>query len=519
MNCKKNVISVILWFLSAIMAGTGAAMVVMPQFASSDNSRWIGLVITSVWLAVTGLVAFLLTRILQNKKADKGEENRQALPIVEAVCVVLLLAAGIALRVQEIRLLDLDAAVENVWFTATMVTSDTQIPLVVHGAVYSYLQLLHGMLVFLGNKVIVALGLQVVLQILGCLFGYFAVRKLTGTVAAVISLGFGMLAPLFFAVTALGPETFYLMLWMIGLCFAATALDSFQRKGAQKGIRSILGFFVSGVVTGVLMYLDISGVLLLLPLLAVFTVETIEETRFVHRIWAALLAGFGGAAGFFISIALDACASGKLMGNVLTAWSQLFVPGKFSWMIDVYTAPATNTSLVNAQVWVGLLCTLQILGVFGFWFQKRRERQSIWMLLCIGAGLLLLCGMMTEEIQGIGVLLVSAVTLAGAGLQSVIPYATLTEGTTEELLISEEGKTEKKRKSRLQIQDLETEEFSEEKSRSEAEKPEEETQIRYIENPLPLPKKHVPKVLDYKLDAEDTGDFDYPVADDDDFDL
>ena len=31
------------------------------------------------------------------------------------------------------------------------------------------------------------------------------------------------------------------------------------------------------------------------------------------------------------------------------------------------------------------------------------------------------------------------------------------------------------------------------------------------------PKKHVPKVLDYKL-GDDVGDYDYPVADDDDFD-
>ena len=34
----------------------------------------------------------------------------------------------------------------------------------------------------------------------------------------------------------------------------------------------------------------------------------------------------------------------------------------------------------------------------------------------------------------------------------------------------------------------------------------------------PLPKKHVPKVLDYKLNGDDDSDFDYPVADDDDFD-
>ena len=50
------------------------------------------------------------------------------------------------------------------------------------------------------------------------------------------------------------------------------------------------------------------------------------------------------------------------------------------------------------------------------------------------------------------------------------------------------------------------------------EEPVETEKIQLIENPLPLPKKHVPKVLDYKLDNDDDSDFDYPVADDDDFD-
>ena len=47
MNYKKNVISVILWLLSAIMAGTGAMMVTMPS--APEESQWIGLVIAGVW--------------------------------------------------------------------------------------------------------------------------------------------------------------------------------------------------------------------------------------------------------------------------------------------------------------------------------------------------------------------------------------------------------------------------------------------------------------------------------------
>ena len=76
MNYKKNVISVILWLLSAIMAGTGAMMVTMPS--APEESQWIGLVIAGVWLAVTGLVAFLLSRGLQKSREKKTNvDNRQ----------------------------------------------------------------------------------------------------------------------------------------------------------------------------------------------------------------------------------------------------------------------------------------------------------------------------------------------------------------------------------------------------------------------------------------------------------
>ncbi len=51
------------------------------------------------------------------------------------------------------------------------------------------------------------------------------------------------------------------------------------------------------------------------------------------------------------------------------------------------------------------------------------------------------------------------------------------------------------------------------------EKPQEKRKIEFLENPLPLPKKHVKRVMDYKLDAKECSDYDVDVAEDDDFDL
>ena len=55
---------------------------------------------------------------------------------------------------------------------------------------------------------------------------------------------------------------------------------------------------------------------------------------------------------------------------------------------------------------------------------------------------------------------------------------------------------------------------------SEKDAAEAEGQVRFLENPLPLPKKHVKRVMDYSLSSvSQEDDFDYPVAEDDDFDI
>ena len=43
--------------------------------------------------------------------------------------------------------------------------------------------------------------------------------------------------------------------------------------------------------------------------------------------------------------------------------------------------------------------------------------------------------------------------------------------------------------------------------------------VRYLDNPLPLPKKHVKRVMDYSIDVSRDDDFDYPVKENDDFDV
>ena len=64
-----------------------------------------------------------------------------------------------------------------------------------------------------------------------------------------------------------------------------------------------------------------------------------------------------------------------------------------------------------------------------------------------------------------------------------------------------------------------TEASSEKKAGKPEEKPQGTRKVEFIENPLPLPKKHTQRVMDYKLESErNLNGYDIYVPDDDDFD-
>ena len=508
MNLKKGVLSVVLWCIYAIIVGTGMVGTALTVILPSGGSRPIGLVIAGVWLAVTGLVVFLLHKFLEKEQRRKAADRRQVKLIIESLVVVILIAVGIALRTGEILQYDIIGEGGNVWFDTVKVTETTQIPQVVHGAVYFYLQVLHGLLLFLGNKMTVALTLQAALQILTGVFMYFAVRKLTGVIAAVTAVGYWMLCPLSGNVVVLGPENLYQLLWMIGLCIIAETLGSFGQKSKEPGIRPVIGFFFSGIIVGTLIYLDIMGALLLCILFSVIVLETEKEIVFYRRFFAVMLGVAGALGAFFLCIAFDAVGSGKQMENVLLAWWKVYAPQTFA-------LPITRMG-DNAFGTVAVMAILGI-GVFSYWCRKKIERQSEWMAAVIGLGTLICFGITGEEMQGLSLLCLLVAVLAGAGVQAVFPYVQLQDAVQPIPDVRETEETvtgNASLKKRLKVQDLETDELQGEKV---TEDPERSDAPQFIENPLPVPKKHVPKVLDYKM-SDNVGDFDYPVSDDDDFD-
>ncbi|MCI9144172.1 MAG: hypothetical protein HFH87_16395, partial [Lachnospiraceae bacterium] len=107
-----------------------------------------------------------------------------------------------------------------------------------------------------------------------------------------------------------------------------------------------------------------------------------------------------------------------------------------------------------------------------------------------------------------------------------------TEDIQEEQIASAESDAEDMESGEIQeeqtasmeseAEDMEEEILRREKALKEElkrEKTETEHKVRFLENPLPVPRKHVKRVMDYPLRSEPEDDFDYPVSDDDDFDI
>ena len=207
----------------------------------------------------------------------------------------------------------------------------------------------------------------------------------------------------------------------------------------------------------------------------------------------------GSLAGFLLSIALDAVGSGKMMENVLAAWGKVYLPENFVLPVTIENDNAITIAVV----------AILGIGVFGFWCRKSLERQSVWLVIALSLGGMICYGMTSAEMQGFTLLYLIIAVVAGAGVQAVLPYELTQQNALQQVrgAVEEPTAETKPKKRQLKIQDLEEEGLPAET----------DNKVQLIENPLPVPKKHVPKVLDYKLN-DDVSDFDYPVADDDDFD-
>ena len=499
MSWKKTICSYFIWLIYAAAVNLGLAGffgTVLEREGYSGEYCFPAILVLNLSVA---LLVFALHRLtVKSIPSEPKAAVWRNFAIVEGILVVALLAGGIFLRTTQIQNFATGSVAmdyQNPFYEAAKVTEGYVIPQVVHGASYLYLQVLHFVFLLFGNKLIAAVWLQVVLQCLTGVLLYFSVRKLSGRIPALIMLGFIMLSPYMVCNTLeLSPESLFFVMYALAL---GILTSTFSNNRCNPFVA-----LISGILIGVCCYFDLSGVTLLLFAVEIVFAERVKPVKWWNcRVMIILGCLLGTVMGWFGVIALDAALCGKKMLGVMTAWASLYRPNAFSFPINEVHNLQNSPAVWNSMLVVSIFL---LVGVFGFWCRKGRERMGVWM---VAASMFLLfrCfGMMTPQLSGSTYLFFCLVTLAGIGVGDIFSGEMIT-GTVE---------TEKDR-----IKAEEDEKPVETMTDPKTEAVPKEKEIHFLENPLPLPKKHEAKVLDYRFVEIENGDFDYDVAEDDDFDI
>ena len=543
MSWKKNNFSYFMWFLYTLFTVAVLMLATEAQAEKLFGEIPFGGLIPGFGIAgLTGVAVYLIQWYLEHKRnkakpdtfssenAAQSSTGHGARVVWEIFDVVALLAVGLILRLDRIT----DGQGELfAYYEAAMVMEGQVIPSVVHGVDYLYLYVLHLLFLFVGNKFVAGVWLQIILQLLAVLMLFASMRKLAGPAAALVMLGFFMFAgTMIDGAVMLSPQMIYLLLFAIGINFLAEC---------QKGSLHHLAFLGVGIWIGLMGYLDIGGFLLLILLVSCAAGDSNVETDRGKKLGAFCFGLMGTLAGFLGAIGADAIVSGKAFGSVLDAWLGLYDPGDFQSSILF--------SHVSTGWWTVVLAVFMIAGVFGFWCDKERDRMSMWVLGGCATAAAGCFGMFTEELPMDLYLYLFLGVLAGLGVGEIFNEPVENESedleaeTPEESEMAKKEKKEKNRKNKkgeMEATAAKTQETqastevpaaeempaetpavsrSEDKSidEPEAEKPK---SPKYIENPLPLPKPHVKRIMDYaRKPTSGEDDFDHPVGEDDDFDI
>ena len=487
MSWNKNVVGYLTWFLYTLATGallTGAAGTLC---TAAGLPAAAGYLAGAAYAAVAGALVYGIRRLSSGPAAWKEKRGGLFLAL-EAFLVLALLAAGVFLRARQAGA----AQPSSVYYDMAEVVAGGRLPWKVHGASHFYIRMLHLVFTLAGNQYMAGIWLQIVLQTGAFLGLFFVLRSLYGRAAALTVFGFGMCGPYMReSCMVLSPEILYFCIFT-----AALALAVRTRKGKLNPV----AFLFAGILAAFCIYLDVAGVLILILVCwTVFCIRDADPGR--RKKLAALgLCLTGALLGLLACVSIDVLASGKSFQGVITAWLWLYRPGDF----HIPFAVGGGNSLPESFALTGMMT----FGIYSFWCDRQAERISVWLAAACAVVLAVCGGVPIEDMPGFYYLYLLCTILAGLGVGAMFTgrKAECVQEAAQDDSFAEDG---------LEITDLE-----EGRASGTGENTSGGKQIKYIENPLPLPRKHVKRELDYPLRTlPENDDFDHPVSREDDFDI
>ena len=475
MISKKNWFALSIWAVYSIMICIFLATYINAQCVVLKFGEYATIVaVCLVCISILGI--YRLFSMLYEKWGQKlNSVSNRSKSLLEVFFALSVFTGAILMRVYQYVHHFTECYGTMQFYEMATVTEGGSVPAISHGASYLYTGMLSILFSFLGNKQAAGIVMQLVLQLAGILLFYFAIRNLVGKLEAMFSMA---VLAFFSAILDYGftlmPENLYFCMFT-GILFLISLYKKYEEMEEHKITVSILLLLMLGIGAGYMTYLDVIGMLLLVGIC--FVVLAKKRDRGRNIIYISSVSGIFLLT-LFMMFFMEAVSESTSFVNAVYSWWNLYFV-KFSWN---YMIAGPDLTLAGSL----LVCTGAAWCIFGF-LRKKDENGCFYMLSLIVLALFVSFGSQNMSYQ----LLVTSYwsVLAAMGITSVTAM--------------------KEKKEEMENRSME----------NLTENPEQKP-VQFIENPLPLPKKHVKKTMDYKFEPEEhLMKYDIEVKDEDDFDL
>ncbi|MBP8968929.1 MAG: hypothetical protein KBG42_06565 [Lachnospiraceae bacterium] len=344
MILRKTKFSYVTNVIYALLASAVSIIAILDAAQGLGYTYMPGLIAFAV-IILLGLVFKKLlsyTEMSDKFKAISEKEN-----VIGIAVFAVLLIASIAFRVFSYMWNGLGG---TAYFELAKVTGE-QMAHIVHPCDDWYLSALHGIFFLFGNRIFVAAIFNITIQIIAVIFGFAAFRKMLGMIPALLFAGFWTISG-FSVHEALTLSSRNLVFLLICITLFAISFAVPATRG------KFISYLVSGILTAVCIYADISGLALIPFLVGILFNAPDEEEEFSLRVRKMLFALISVIFGLVLLIFLDSYLSSSNPANVLNSIARLYKSsGNFTLGFSYMTSYAEVTVLA-------VLGTLSIMACF-----------------------------------------------------------------------------------------------------------------------------------------------------------
>lgn len=557
MTYKKTWTSYLLWAVYTCVVGVILADYAILLWQKKINTVIGYGTIVFVFLIFAGVSGgyFLIRKALSiyhkqdNNTKEKKEISSRTAMLWEVFITLSIFFAGLLYRLYLYLQSAPDAVVMTQYCQAALRKAGEGVEPMAHGASYLYTLCLSFVFSFLGNKAAAAVWLQMLLQMLTILLSFFAVKKTAGSIPACVTMFTLAVSSVYTSqIFVPTPESLFFLLYLAGLFIIGSCVRMYC-GGEAGAAAAVAGALLSGIGIGVLTYLDAVSLTLLFFLPALFTgIRRRADAKFsstkISALFFILILAAGGLS-FLGMLSLDAFYSKGEISQAAETWLVLYR----SHIAADYVFYRTETSIMECFV----LTVLAALYIMAFWNRRKEQNASPWICLMfvLAPTPLTATGVLSSQVYAVFIWSV----LAGIGLQQSFVWQPhsfnrgfvpdIATPQAEELPATapfalEPPATELPATAPPALEPhvpepLAPEPPALETPAPEASVPEPPAALpdiefeplpepvpapRFIENPLPLPKKHEKRTMDYQYEvAEDKMYYDVKVKENDDFDI